>query len=59
MLAYVERAGIQADKDGSLFRPLRPDGLGLGLRHRLDRKLSWRLVKRFCTAAGIDPNRLG
>ena len=41
-----------------LFRPLCPDGLGLARRH-LDRKTPWRLVKKYCEAAGIDPSRLG
>jgi integrase len=56
--AYVARAGIKDDREGPLFRPLRPDGLGLARRH-LDRKTPWRLVKQYCEAAGIDPTRLG
>jgi integrase/recombinase XerD len=56
--AYVERAGIAGDPEGPLFRPLTPDGLYLERRH-LDRKMPWRLVKKYCAAAGIDPNRLG
>jgi len=35
-----------------------PTGLGLAPRH-LDRKTPWRLVKKYCEAAGIDPRRLG
>jgi integrase/recombinase XerD len=58
VLAYLKQAGIAEDKEGPLFRPLRPDGLGLVRRH-LDRKTPWRLVKKYCEAAGIDPNRLG
>src|SRR4029077_18871443 len=58
VLAYVTRAGIGADKEGPLFRPLRPDGLGLVRRH-LDRKTPWRLVKKYCEAAGIEHERLG
>ena len=58
VLAYVERAGIKDDREGPLFRPLRPDGLGLARRH-LDRKTPWRLVKQYCEAAGIDPNAAG
>jgi hypothetical protein len=54
----VERAGIGEDREGPLFRPLSPDGLSLVRRH-LDRKTPWRLVKKYCQAAGIDPNRLG
>ena len=56
--AYLERAGIGDDKEGPLFRPLKPDGTGLERRH-LDRKTPWRLVKKYCRAAGIDPDRLG
>ena len=55
---YLERAGIGEDKEGPLFRPMRPDGAGLVRRH-LDRKTPWRLVKKYCMAAGIDPSRLG
>ena len=58
VLAYVSRAGIGDDKEGPLFRPMRPDGAGLVRRH-LDRKTPWRLVKKYCAAAGIDPSRLG
>jgi integrase/recombinase XerD len=56
--AYLEQAGIADDKEGPLFRPMRPDGAGLERRH-LDRKTPWRLVKKYCRAAGIDPERLG
>ena len=58
VLAYVSRAGIGDDKEGPLFRPMKPDGTGLERRH-LDRKTPWRLVKKYCRAAGIDPDRLG
>jgi site-specific recombinase XerD len=58
VLAYVARAGIAEDKEGPLFRPLSPDGRTLVPRH-LDRKTPWRLVKKYCRAAGIDPDRLG
>jgi site-specific recombinase XerD len=58
VLAYMEHAGIRGDREGPLFRPLRPNGLGLERRH-LDRKTPWRLVKKYCEAAGIDPSRLG
>jgi site-specific recombinase XerD len=57
VLAYVAQAGIAEDKEGPLFRPLRPDGQALVRRH-LDRKTPWRLVKKYCRAAGIDPDRL-
>src|SRR3954471_12835771 len=58
LLAYVARAGIGDDREGPLFRPLTPSGLVLERRH-LDRKMPWRLVKKYCQAAGIDPSRLG
>ena len=58
VLAYASRAGIGDDKEGPLFRPLKPDGTGLERRH-LDRKTPWWLVKKYCRAAGIDPDRLG
>jgi site-specific recombinase XerD len=58
VLAYVSRAGIGEDREGPLFRPLTPDGSGFERRH-LDRKTPWRLVKKYCRAAGIDPDRLG
>jgi site-specific recombinase XerD len=58
VLAYVERAGIKEDREGPLFRPMTPDAMRLIRRH-LDRKTPWRLVKKYCNAAGIDPKRLG
>jgi integrase/recombinase XerD len=58
VLTYVERAGIGEDKEGPLFRPMTPDATQLVRRH-LDRKTPWRLVKKYCQAAGIDPGRLG
>lgn len=58
VLKYVEMAGIAADREGPLFRPLTPSGLGLERRH-LDRKTPWRLVKKYCDAAGIQHARLG
>jgi integrase len=58
VLAYVKRAGIGEDREGPLFRPMETDGSGFVRRH-LDRKTPWRLVKKYCEAAGIDPKRLG
>jgi integrase len=58
VLAYVKRAGIGNDPEGPLFRPLTPDGLALERRH-LSRTTPWRLVKKYCRAAGIEPDRLG
>ena len=56
--AYLERAAIADDKEGPLFRPMSPDGKGV-VRWHLGRKTPWRLVKKYCKAAGIDPSRLG
>jgi integrase/recombinase XerD len=58
VLAYIKAAGIKDDREGPLFRPMAPDGSGFECRH-LDRKTPWRLVKKYCDAAGIDPRRLG
>lgn len=58
LLAYLERAGIRDDNDGPLFRPLSPDGMSL-LRRHLNRMTPWRLVKKYCKAASIEPDRLG
>jgi site-specific recombinase XerD len=58
ILAYIARAGIAEDKEGPLFRPMTPDATRLVRRH-LDRKTPWRLVKKYCKAAGIDPSGLG
>lgn len=58
VLAYVQAAGIADDKEGPLFRPMSPSGLALVRRH-LDRKTPWRLVKKYCEAAGIQHERLG
>jgi site-specific recombinase XerD len=57
VLAYLKQAGIANDPEGPLFRPLTPNGLALERRH-LDRKMPWRLVKKYCRAAGIEPGRL-
>ena len=57
-MAYVQRAGIKEDREGPLFRPMTPDATRLIRRH-LDRNTPWRLVKKYCQAAGIDPSRLG
>src|SRR5262245_25872924 len=57
VLAYAARAGIGEDKEGPLFRPMTPDATWLIRRH-LDRKTPWRLVKKYCREAGIDPDRL-
>ena len=58
VLAYVKRAGIGNDPERPLFRALTPDGLALERRH-LSRTTPWRMVKKYCQAAGIEPNRLG
>jgi site-specific recombinase XerD len=58
VLNYVERSGIGYDKEGPLFRAMSPNGTMLIRRH-LDRKTPWRLVKKYCRSAGIEPERLG
>ena len=58
LLRYVQEAGIADDIEGPLFRPMSPDGLGLE-RRAMNRKTPWRLVKKYCRAAGISPDRLG
>jgi hypothetical protein len=58
VLTDVEHAGIKDDKEGPLFRPMTPDATRRIRRH-LNRETPWRLVKKYCRAAGIDPDRLG
>jgi integrase len=58
LLAYVTRAAIGEDKEGPLFRPMNSNGKGFERRH-FDRETPWRILKKYCQAAGIDPNRLG
>ena len=59
VLAYVARAGIGEDKEGPLV-PAHETGRKLVLERRhLDRKTPWRLVKKYCEAAGIDPDAAG
>ncbi len=55
---YIEAAGISADREGPLFRPLARDGASFE-RRPLSRKTPWRLVKQYCRRAGIDPDRMG
>jgi site-specific recombinase XerD len=57
VLAYVEAAGIWDDLEGALFRPMDKSGLRLDRRH-MDRKTPWRLIKKYCRAAGINPDRI-
>jgi integrase len=56
VLAYIERAEIREDRDGPLFPPMSSDSCSFVRRH-LDRKTPWRLVKKYCKAAGIEPDR--
>ena len=58
VLAYVERAGIQEDREGPLFRPMTPDATRLIRRH-LDRKTPWRLVKKYCRGRRHRPRPAG
>ena len=56
--AYLVRTpDIAEDAAGPLFRPFSKDGLHLERRH-MDRKTPWRLVKYYCIAAGINPDRI-
>ena len=57
VLSYIDAARISDDLEGPLFRPITPDGLGFARRH-MDRKTPWRLVKKYCRAAGIQPDRV-
>lgn len=57
VLRYVETANIESDKEGPLFRPLTPDGSRFIARH-MHRQTPWRLVRKYCRLAGIDPRRL-
>jgi site-specific recombinase XerD len=57
IIAYMQAADIAEDREGPLFRPTSPDGLRLQ-RRPMDRKIPWRLVKQYCRAAGIEPDRL-
>ena len=54
--AYLFAAGISKNKTSPLFRPLSPNGRHL-LRRNLHRSTPWRLVKKYCRRAGIDPQR--
>lgn len=55
--SYISVAGIGAEKTRSLFRPLSPDG-SIFLDRPMHRSTPLRLVKKYCRAAGIDPERL-
>ena len=57
-MRYIDIASIAQDFDGPLFRPLTAGRNGFDRRH-MDRKTPWRLVKKYCRAAGINPDRLG
>jgi site-specific recombinase XerD len=55
VLAYIEAAGVADDLEGPLFRPMNKSTFGLERRH-MDRKTPWRLIKKYCRAAGINPD---
>ena len=57
VLAYVEAANIGEDKEGPLFRPMTAGATTFIARH-MNRQTPWRLVKKYCRAAGIDHRRL-
>ncbi len=58
VLHYIRAAGIEADLEGPLFRPLAPNCVRFE-RRPMSRKTPWRLVKHYCRAAGISPDCLG
>lgn len=58
VLHYIRSAGIESDMEGPLFRPMNPNGSRFE-RRPMSRKTPWRLVKHYCRAAGISPDRLG
>lgn len=58
LLAYMDVARIKDDLEGPLFRPMSRNGSGVD-RRWLDRKTPWRLVKHYCQAADIAPQRFG
>lgn len=58
VLDCLNAAGIREDAEGPLFRSLRRNGAGFERRY-LGHKTTWRLVKHYCRAAGINPDRLG
>ena len=58
ILDYVHVGGIHDDREGPLFRPLTKDRKSLVRKH-LNRTTVWRLAKKYCFEAGVDPERLG
>lgn len=57
LLAYLEAAGVRADLEGPLFRPVGRDRKML-LRKHLDRSTIWAIVKKYARKAGLDADRL-
>lgn len=57
VLEYIEAAEIGDDIEGPLYRPMTRNGLGFERRF-MNRKTPLRLVKEYCQAAGINPERL-
>ena len=55
VLAHVSHGGIGEDKEGPLFRPMKPDGTGLVRRH-LDRKTPGGWSRSTATAANSRAN---
>lgn len=56
--SYIQFAKISGDATGPLFRPTSPNGASFVRRH-MSRTTPWRVVKKYCQRAGIDPSRLG
>ena len=55
----IRRFGERAEEHGADGHTAHHRGNFRLLSRHLDRKTPWRLVKKYCEAAGIDPSRLG
>ena len=59
VLAYVERGRHQGRPGRAALPPADAGRRPASMRRHLDRKTPWRLVKKYCEAAGIDPDAAG
>ncbi len=57
VIEYMVAAGIQADRERPLFRPLSKDRKGFERRH-LDRRDVWAIVKKYGRQVSIDVDRI-
>ena len=55
----IRRFGERAEEHGADGHSAHHRGNFRLLNRHLDRKTPWRMVKKYCEAAGIDPSRLG